>query len=162
MGKVWFGSFVYRVYCGVCTVHCVYLTHGSGSWCFCPPPTRAASRLGPRREDRPAPHPPHGELSGSVPPSSFPSSVGGGGRGVLLLKGLYRGPSFPPSIPSLITKFRRERLQSHIWLTASSNVTKYLRISSYIRKHFLIYDFATAPIWNSLYMRKLLFSFLSM
>ncbi len=38
---------------------------------------------------------------------------------------------------------------------------KYLRISSYIRKPFLIYDFATAPLWISLYMRKIWFSFLS-
>ncbi len=35
---------------------------------------------------------------------------------------------------SYIRKFRMEQLQSHIWLT----------ISSYIRKPFLIYDFATA------------------
>ncbi len=40
-------------------------------------------------------------------------------------------------------------------------MTIYLRISSYIRKRFPIYDFATAPIWISLYMRKILFSFLS-
>ncbi len=33
--------------------------------------------------------------------------------------------------------------------------------SSYIRKPFLIYDFATAPLWISLYMRKIFFSFLS-
>ncbi len=31
---------------------------------------------------------------------------------------------------------------------------KYFRISSYIRKPFLIYDFATAPLWNSSCMRK--------
>jgi hypothetical protein len=36
---------------------------------------------------------------------------------------------------------------------------KYLRISSYIRKPFLTYDFATAPLWISLYMRKIRFSF---
>jgi hypothetical protein len=42
-------------------------------------------------------------------------------------------------------------LQSHIWLTASS----------YIRKPFLIYDFATDSIWISLYMRKISFSLLS-
>ncbi len=36
----------------------------------------------------------------------------------------------------------------------------YLRISSYIRKPFLIYDFATAPIWISLYMRKIFFFFI--
>ncbi len=52
-------------------------------------------------------------------------------------------------------------LQSHIWLTASSYMEKYLRISSYIRKPFLIYDFATASLWISLYMRKIWFSFLS-
>ncbi len=64
---------------------------------------------------------------------------------------------------SYIRKSRRERLQSHIWiwLMASSYMTKYLCISSFIRKPFLIYDFATAPIWISLYMRKILFSFLS-
>jgi hypothetical protein len=38
-------------------------------------------------------------------------------------------------------------------------VTKYLRISLYIRKPFLIYDFATASVWTSLYMRKIWFSF---
>ncbi len=60
-----------------------------------------------------------------------------------------------------IRKFRVEQLQSHIWLTASSYMGKYLRISSYIKKPFLIYDFATAPLWSSLYMRKIWFSFLS-
>ncbi len=40
-------------------------------------------------------------------------------------------------------------------------VGKYLRISSYIRKPFLIHDFATAPIEISLYMRKISFSILS-
>ena len=54
-----------------------------------------------------------------------------------------------------------EQLQSHIWLTASSYLGKYFRISSYIRKPFLIYDFATAPLWISLYMRKIWFTFLS-
>ncbi len=44
-----------------------------------------------------------------------------------------------------------EQLQSHIWLTASSYRGNYLRISSYIRKPFLIYDFATALFWISLY-----------
>ncbi len=45
------------------------------------------------------------------------------------------------------------------WLTASSYMGKYLRISPYIRKPYLIYDFATAPIWISLFMRKIWFSF---
>jgi hypothetical protein len=53
----------------------------------------------------------------------------------------------------------REWLKSHRRLTASSKRTKYLRIYSYIRKPFLIYDFATAPIWISLNMRKIFFSF---
>ncbi len=44
---------------------------------------------------------------------------------------------------SYIRISRRDRLQSHIYLTASSYMTKYLRISSYIRKPFLICDFAT-------------------
>jgi hypothetical protein len=56
-------------------------------------------------------------------------------------------------------KFRREQLQSHIWLTASSYMTKYLHISSYIGKPLLIYDFATAPFRISFYVRKI-FSFL--
>jgi hypothetical protein len=43
-------------------------------------------------------------------------------------------------------KFRMEQLQSHLWLTASLNIGKYFHISSYIRKPFLIYDFATAPL----------------
>jgi hypothetical protein len=41
------------------------------------------------------------------------------------------------------------------------SMSKDLRISLYIRKPFLIYDFATAPFWISLYMRKIRFSFLS-
>ncbi len=55
---------------------------------------------------------------------------------------------------SYIWRFRMEQLQSHIWLTASLYMGKYLRISSNIRRPYLIYDFATAPLWISLYMRK--------
>jgi hypothetical protein len=44
---------------------------------------------------------------------------------------------------------------------SSSYTVKYLRISSYIRKPFLICDFAPDPIWISLHMRKILFYFLS-
>ncbi len=62
---------------------------------------------------------------------------------------------------SYIRIFRVEQLQSHIWLTASSYIGKYLPISSYIRKPFLIYDFETAPLRISLYMMKIWFSFLS-
>jgi len=47
--------------------------------------------------------------------------------------------------------------------TASSYMVKCLRISSYmyIRKPFLMYDFAIAPFWISLCKRKIWFSFLS-
>ncbi len=62
---------------------------------------------------------------------------------------------------SYIRKFRRDRVQSHVWLTGSPNMTKYLHISSYIRKLFLIYDFAPGPFWISLFMSKIFFSFLS-
>ncbi len=54
---------------------------------------------------------------------------------------------------------QRNRVQSHIWLTASSYMVKYLPISSYSRKPFLIYDFAPDQLWISLYLRKILFSF---
>ncbi len=44
------------------------------------------------------------------------------------------------------------------YMTIASMVTN-LRISSYIRKPFLIHDFALDPIWISLYMRQLFFLF---
>jgi hypothetical protein len=50
----------------------------------------------------------------------------------------------------LYKEIQRDRVKSHIWLTASSDMVKYLRISSYIRKPFHIYDFAPDPIWISL------------
>ncbi len=42
-----------------------------------------------------------------------------------------------------------------------SYMTNGLLIYEEIFAHFLIYDFATAPLWISFYMRKTLFSFLS-
>ncbi len=42
-----------------------------------------------------------------------------------------------------------------------SYMGKYLCISSYIRKPFLIYEFATAPLWNSCVWGKLIFFFIS-
>jgi hypothetical protein len=36
-------------------------------------------------------------------------------------------------------------------------MTKYLRIFSYIRKPFLIYDFAAAPFWTSYEQNFILF-----
>ncbi len=62
---------------------------------------------------------------------------------------------------SYIRKFIMEQLQSHIWLTAFSYTSKYLRVSIYIRKPILINDFVTAPFWISLYMRKIWYSLLS-
>ncbi len=50
----------------------------------------------------------------------------------------------------------------YVWLTASSYMGKYLCISWYIIKPFIIYYFATGPLWVSLYMRKTWFSFLSL
>jgi hypothetical protein len=44
---------------------------------------------------------------------------------------------------SYIRKFRRDQVQRS---PQSSYMVKYLRISSYIRKPFLIYDFAPDPI----------------
>jgi hypothetical protein len=62
---------------------------------------------------------------------------------------------------SYMRKFRREQLQSHLRLTASSYMTKYWRISSYIRKPFLIY--MTVQLFPSEYpyIRGIFFSFLS-
>ncbi len=45
-----------------------------------------------------------------------------------------------------VRKFIMEQLQSHIWIRPPHAMGKYLRISSYIRKPFFIYDFATAPL----------------
>ncbi len=63
---------------------------------------------------------------------------------------------------SYMRKFRMERLLNHIWLTASSYtvcMVKYLRISSYIGKPFLIYDFVTASLWISVYVNEESFLF---
>ncbi len=49
-------------------------------------------------------------------------------------------------ISSYTRKCRWDRVQSHILLTGSSYVTKYLRISSYIRKPFLILYMALHPV----------------
>ncbi len=60
---------------------------------------------------------------------------------------------------SYIRKFRMEQLQSHVWLTASSYVGKYLRFSTYIREPFFMDDFASASLRISLHRRKIWFSF---
>ncbi len=62
---------------------------------------------------------------------------------------------------SYIRKFRVEQLQSHIWWRDSQYMRKCANISPYMRRPLVIYDFATAPFWISLYMRKIWFSFLS-
>jgi hypothetical protein len=54
-----------------------------------------------------------------------------------------------------------EQLQSHIWLTAFSYMGKYLRISSYIWKPFLIYGITLQRSPSNfliLYMRKIVYS----
>ncbi len=60
---------------------------------------------------------------------------------------------------SYVRKFRIKQLQSHKWLTVSSYMGKYLRIYAYIGKPFLIYNFATASLSITIYMRKIWFSF---
>ncbi len=52
-------------------------------------------------------------------------------------------------------------MQSHTTNDLLINGEKSLCISLYIRKPFLRYEFAPDPIWISLYMRKILFSYLS-
>jgi hypothetical protein len=87
--------------------------------------------------------------------------------GLLVSVCLFRRPDVTALIKkeikfsSYIRKSGRDRLQSHIWLTASSYMVQYFCNSSNIRKPFLVHDFATYPIWNSLFMRKFSFSFLS-
>jgi hypothetical protein len=65
---------------------------------------------------------------------------------------------FSSNIRKFIKFIRGERLKSHIWLTASSNMTKYLRISSYIRKPFLILYMALQPLPSEF---RLIFFFIS-
>ncbi len=62
---------------------------------------------------------------------------------------------------SYIRKFRVEQLHSDEWGRASQYMRERANISPYMRRPLVIYDFATAPFWISLYMRKILFSFLS-
>ncbi len=54
-----------------------------------------------------------------------------------------------------------EQLQSHIWLTASSYMVKYLRISSYcmLGNPSSYISLHHAPFWISLHMRTILFYF---
>jgi len=62
---------------------------------------------------------------------------------------------------SYIRKLWCELLQSHLWGRASLYMRKCANIKSYMRRPLVIYDFATVPFWISGYMRKILFSFLS-
>ncbi len=52
---------------------------------------------------------------------------------------------------SYIMKFKMEQLKSHIWLTTSAYIVKSLRISSYMRRPFLIYDSEFPHIWGKFY-----------
>jgi|LakMenE18May11ns_1017448.scaffolds.fasta_scaffold9478319_1 hypothetical protein len=61
-------------------------------------------------------------------------------------------------------EFRSDRVQSPIWLTASSYTrlnNKYLHISLYIRKPFLKYVLAPDHFWIPLHMRKMFYAFLN-
>jgi hypothetical protein len=59
----------------------------------------------------------------------------------------------------IFRELRRDRVQSQ-WPTVSSYIVKYLPISSYIRKPFLLYDFAPDPI-GILYGENVIFFFIS-
>ncbi len=104
---------------------------------------------------------------GSIPFSL--ESVGSGGEADLAL-GMEAGKVMPArlrvkscwaaiytdnkyQISSYIREFRMEQLQRHI--------TNGLLIYGEIFAHFLVCYFATTPLWISLYMRKIWFSFLS-
>jgi hypothetical protein len=84
--------------------------------------------------------------------------MGWGGGGSALLKKKIKFSCY-------IRKFRVEQLQSHIWGRASysiwGNKKKCVNISPYMRRPLVIYGFATAPLWISLYMRKIDFFFIS-
>jgi hypothetical protein len=60
---------------------------------------------------------------------------------------------------SYVRKFRVEQSQSHMWGRVSLYMRKCANISPYMRRPLVIYDFATAPYWISLYMKKIWFSF---
>ncbi len=60
---------------------------------------------------------------------------------------------------SYISKFRVEQLQSHIWGRASYTYMRKCANNSPSMRRPFVYDFATAPFWISLYMRKIWFSF---
>ncbi len=56
-------------------------------------------------------------------------------------------------------KFRVEQLESHIWGRASLYVRKCANISPHMRRPYVIYHYATAPFWISVYMRQIRFLF---
>ncbi len=146
-----------------CSLYGVYLLRASGSQCnhkeiYDRSPVFCCRYLGPLPLallcERQCPHTPSLSLSFlCIAGICSPTVASRGWRDPLIKKKI--------KFSSYIRKFRAEQLQSHIWLTASSYMGKYLRISSYNRKPFLIYDFAAALLWISWYMRKILFYFLS-
>ncbi len=56
--------------------------------------------------------------------------------------------------PNFYKEIQKDRLLSHIWLTTSSDMVKYLRTYSYIRNPFLKYD---DHFWISLFLKKFFF-----
>ena len=68
------------------------------------------------------------------------------------------------AISSYIRKFRVEQLHNgnaQSYMRKGLHIRKCANISPYMRRPLVTYDFATAPFWISLYMRKIWFSFLS-
>ncbi len=63
--------------------------------------------------------------------------------------------------PSMVSVLKTLYTTSYLDLVHLYNTTGGAFPHTHIRKPFLIYDFATAPLWISLYIRKILFSFLS-
>ncbi len=65
---------------------------------------------------------------------------------------------FPAPMLESSSALIKKKLSSYI---RKFRVRKCENISPYMRRPLVIYDFATAPLWISLYMRKIWFSFLS-
>ncbi len=103
--------------------------------------------------------------------SSF-LSVYGVADGQVALPGQHHGQKYGSTVGDVVERvdhtdkkekkifliykeIQRDRVLNHILLTTFSYMVKYLYISSYIRKPFIMYDFAPDPIWITLYMRKI-------
>jgi hypothetical protein len=63
-----------------------------------------------------------------------------------LTVGSYRALIKKSNFPHIYKEIQNGAVAKSYMINGSSNMGKYLRISSYIRKPFLIYDLATAPL----------------